>query len=69
MIAACSSTFSGERAGRGVGLVDDDAERRFQRMGEIADLRARPFDNVAIGADEQIEFVRERRDLARVGAR
>ena len=60
--------FLGERPRRGVGLVDDDAERRLQRMGEIADLRARAFENVAIGADQQIELFGERRDFARVGA-
>ena len=59
--------FLGELARRGVGFIDDDGERRLQRMGEIADLRARAFENVAIGADQQIELVGERRDFARVG--
>jgi len=59
--------FPGELPGRGIGFIDDDGERRFQRMGEIADLRARAFENVAIGADQQIELFGERRDFARVG--
>ena len=46
------------RKGRGVAvrLVHDDAERRFERMGEIADLGARTLHDFAIGADQQIEF-------------
>ena len=37
-------------------------------MGEVANLRARAFYDLAIGGDEQIEFRRDRRDVARKGA-
>ena len=37
-------------------------------MSKIADLRARTFENVVIGADQQIEFFRQRRDFVWIGA-
>ena len=47
------------------GFVDDHAERRFQRMREIANLGARALHHIAIGADQQIEFARKRRQILR----
>ncbi len=59
----------GERRTAGVGFVDDDAERRLQRMGEIADLRARALDDLAIGVEQQIDLGGERRDVLRENRR
>ena len=38
----------GERPASGPRLVGDDAERRLQRMGKVADLGARPLDDLLI---------------------
>ena len=46
-------------------LIDDDRERRFQRMRQIADMGARALDDFAIGLDQSIGLARERRDLDR----
>jgi len=54
-----------ERASIGRRFVDDHAERRFQSMGEVADLSARALHHVAIGADQQIEFARKRCEILR----
>ena len=69
MTAACSAHLFGERRRRGVGLVDDHAERRLERMGEIADLGAGALDNVAIGANEQVQLVDQRRDFDGIALR
>ena len=64
MMSACSRTFCAERivAARRR-LVDDDGERRLQRMREIADMGARPLDDLAIGVDQRVDLARQRRDL------
>ena len=56
--------LGGERivAARGR-LVDDDRERRLQRMREIADMGARALDDLAVRLDQRIGLARERRDL------
>ena len=66
--APVRSTFSASGDGAASASLTITLERRLQRMGEIADLRAGALENVAIGADQKIEFVGERRDLAGVGA-
>ena len=38
-------------------LVDDDAQRRLQRMGEIADLRPGPLEDLAVRIDQEIELL------------
>jgi hypothetical protein len=38
-------------------------------MGEIADLGAGAFQDLAIGVEEQIQLARQRRDVTRVFAR
>jgi hypothetical protein len=63
MSAACSSTLAASGPNRG--FVDDDAERRFQGMSEIADLGARAFHHVAVGVNQQIEFAGKRREILR----
>ena len=37
-------------------LVGDDGERRLEGMREVADLRARPIDDVLIGLDQRVEL-------------
>ena len=48
-----------------IGLVDEHAERRLQRVSEIADLGARALDNLAIGVEQLVHFGRERGDILR----
>ena len=55
--------FSGKRAIFLTRFVGDDAERRLERMGEIADMGARPVDDLAVGLDQGIELLLERPDL------
>ena len=69
MTSACSRTFSASRGLPDFGFVDDHAERRLQRMGEIADLGARALDDLAIGVEQQIDLGGERRDVLRKFAR
>ena len=40
-----------------LGLVGENAQGRFQGMGQIADLRAGPVDDFGAGQDEQVQFV------------
>ena len=40
-------------------FVDDDRERRFERMREIADMRARALDDLAVGVDQSVRLARE----------
>ena len=48
MISACSVTFSASGPLRGAGLVGDDAERRLERVGEVADLGAGALDDLLV---------------------
>ena len=50
---------------RRVGLVDEDAERRLQRVGEIADLGAGALHDLPVGVDELVHLGRQRRDVLR----
>ena len=47
-------------------LVGEHAERRFQRMREIAHLGARPIDDLGVGLEQQVELGRHRLDLHRI---
>ena len=47
------------------GLVDDDRQRRLQRMRQIADMGARALDDFAVGLDQGVGFARQRSDLDR----
>ena len=57
------ANLDGERAAIDIGFVDDDAERRLERMREVADLRAGALDDLVVGGDQQIEFAGERGDV------
>ena len=46
-------------------FIDQHGKRGFERMGEIADLCSRPFDNTAIVFDQRIHFTGERRNFDR----
>jgi hypothetical protein len=51
-------------AAMGARFVDDDRERRLDRMGKIADMGARTLDNGAVGIEQRIGLARQRRDLS-----
>ena len=44
-------------------LIDNDGQRRLERVGKIADMGARTLDDFAIGLDQRIGLTRERSDL------
>jgi len=46
-------------------FVGDDRKRRFQRVRQIADLRAGAIDDVLIGLNEGVELGLHRLDLGR----
>ena len=52
-----------------IGFVHQHAERRFERMGEIADLGAGALDDLAVGVDQLVDLGRQRRDVLRKFAR
>ena len=39
------------------GLVADHAQRSLERMGEIADMGARPIDDLAVGLDQRVQLL------------
>jgi hypothetical protein len=45
-------------------LVGDDAERSLKGMCEIADMGARPIDDLPVGLDQGIELLLQRLDLS-----
>ena len=53
----------GERSFLRARLVPDHAERRLERVREIADMGARPIDDLAIGLDQRVQLLLERSDL------
>ena len=55
--------FFGKRRTAGFRLVDQHAERRFQRMREVADLGAGAFDDFTVGVEQQVDLGGERRDV------
>ena len=58
--------LGGERiAGVDRGLIDDDRQRRLDRVGEIADMGARTLDNVAVRVDQGVGLARQWRDFVR----
>ena len=57
--------LGGERAFLRPRFVADDTERCLKRMREIADMGARPVDDLAIGLDQSIQFLLQRPDLVR----
>ena len=57
----------GQRRGGGVRLIYDDAERRLQRVGKIADLRFCALHNVAVRHHQEVEFLDDWRNLAGIG--
>ena len=59
------ANLSREARARRIGLVDEHAQRRFQRMGEIADLSAGPLNDLAIGVDELVHLHRKWRHILR----
>ena len=59
----------GEPRAARIGFVDDDAERRLQRVSKVADLGARALDHGAIGLEQQIDLGGERRDVLRESRR
>jgi len=46
-------------------FVDEDGDRCLQRMRQIADLHARPFDHTVIGVDQFVDLAGQRRNFAR----
>ena len=46
-------------------LVDDDGERRLQGVRQVADVGARPLDDVLVGFEERVELLLQRLDLLR----
>ena len=46
-------------------LVDEDRQRRLQRMREIADMGAGALDDLAVGVDQRVGLARQRGDLDR----
>ena len=47
-------------------LVDDDAERRLQRVRQVADLGARPVEDLSIGFEKKVQLARQGCDVARI---
>ena len=54
-----------ERAFMRARFVADHAERRLERVREIADMGARPVDDLAIGLDQLVQLLLQRPDLVR----
>src|SRR5690606_1381795 len=46
-------------------LIDHDGKRRLQRMGKVADLRARTLGGVLIGLYQRVQLRAQRLDLGR----
>ena len=46
-------------------FVDQDGDRRLQRMGEIADLHAGTLDDAPVAVDQRVDFAGQRLDFAR----
>src|SRR5215207_5007242 len=53
---------------RVIDFIDDDAQRRFKRVGEIAHLRAGPFQDFAIRVEKKVKLLSKRRNITWVGA-
>ena len=49
-------------------FVEQHGQRRLQRMGEVADLRARALDDALVVLDQRVGLVGERLDLGREAA-
>ena len=66
MMLVCSIDLGGDAVvAAGCRLVEDDRERRLQRMGEIAHVGACALDDLAVRLEQRIGLARERRDLDR----
>ena len=46
-------------------LVDEDGERRLERVRQVADMRARAFHDLLVGLEERVELLLQRPDLGR----
>ena len=68
MMPICSATFAASGSCRPRRLVLQHGERRLQRMREIADMRARALDDLAVGIDQRVQVLHQRLDLARIVA-
>ena len=55
--------FARERIVPFTRFVGDDAERSLERVGEIADMGARPVDDLPVRLDQGIELLLQRLDL------
>ncbi len=44
-------------------FIEQNRKRRFQRVREIADMRARAIDDFAVRIQQRVDFARERRDF------
>src|SRR4029079_10059809 len=55
--------LAGKRAVLLPRFIGNDAERRLERMRKIADMGARPVDDLSVGLDQGIELLLERPDL------
>ena len=66
MMLVCSLTLAAKRVvAAGRRLVDDDRQRRLERMGEVADMGAGALDDLAVGLEQRVGLARQRRDLDR----
>ena len=63
MMSACSVTLRASGRGVAARLVDDDAERRLQRVREVADLGAGALDDLLVGFEQGVELLLQRLDL------
>ena len=52
-----------ERRGIAARLVDQHRQRRLERVREIADVGARPLDDLLVGLEQRVELLLQRLDL------